>query len=389
MSSMEELDRLLSEGYLIHHIINMSNQKVQNLKKAHKFFDMSINLDILLSPDNRRKSIILLKNLSSSKNVEIVTEDIHIIKRAEERLRYQNEPIGAILHANVSALGGRSTKERIFHLDNLVSSLDNLWGWKFKLGDKAGEFVVKINLNSWLAVDIEKVLGRIQILLDYLALRLGIGFLIRHYSVAHIPRANVPFLDHWAAEERMVEHIDKQDVSRCVEQMMACVDYLHAARGLNEAYIENTMPSRLSRLWSAIESTFSSKPQRLLTNEEARLLIKCMEQIPSLANDSDRKKKLQDVINNPNRLPLLTRNQRIANNIASILEIDPVDSYERVRRAAELRGKHSHQIKNVEMSDMEASEEFLQEALRRYLQKFTAQRSTKQSKAHHSKPVKR
>jgi hypothetical protein len=281
----------------------------------------------------------------------------------------------------VSALGGMSTEERIFHLDNLVSSLDNLWGWKFKLGDKVGEFVVDINLNSWLAEDIEKELGRIQILLDYLALRLGIGFSIRHHSVAYIPRAKVPFLGSWGAEERMVERIDKQDVSSDIEQMMACVEYLQAARGLNEAYMENTMPGRLSRLWSATESTFSNKPQQLLTDEEIRLLVECIEQIPSLAKDSDRKKKLQDVLNDPNRLPLLTRNQRIANSIAAILEIDPVDSYERVRKAAELRGKHSHQITNVEMSDMEESEKFLQEALKRYLQQFTSRCSTRQSKA--------
>jgi hypothetical protein len=354
VNSTEELERLLSEGYLVHHIRNISNHTVQSLKEVHKFFDMSTNLDVLLNPDNRQKSIILLKNLSLGKNVEIVTEDINTIKKAEEQLRYQNEPIGAILHVNVSALGGSSTKERIFHLDNLVSSLDNLWGWKFKLGDKVGEFVIDINLNSWLAVDIERELGRIQILLDYLAVRLGIGFLIRHHSFAHIPRANVPFVKYIGAVERMVELIDKQDISRDLEQMMACVEYLQAAH----------------------ESTFSDKPQKLLTNGEIKLLIKCIEQIPSLDNDNDRKRKLEEVLNDPNRLPLLTRNQRIANSIAAVLKIDPVDCYGRVRRTAELRGKHSHQITDVEMSEMEKSEKFLQKALRRYLQKFTSWPST-------------
>jgi len=48
-------------------------------------------------------------------------------------VKSKDKAIGILIRANCVVLGSRSSKERIFHIDDLVTSLDGYLDWKFEL----------------------------------------------------------------------------------------------------------------------------------------------------------------------------------------------------------------------------------------------------------------
>jgi hypothetical protein len=309
----------------------------------------------------------MLRNLSTGQQVEIVTSDERTIGRANEQLRYQQEPIGTLIRARCAALGGRTSHQRIFHLNNLVASLDGLRGWNFTMGDTVGTFEVLMRLESTDTGAIEETIDRLQLLLDCLAISQQVGFRIQHRSVAPIPRLE-PSIS-FGPEEMMLSPVTPEEI-RNIDAILSSREASVASRGLSQAYCETSMPSRLSMLWAAAEEVFGGVAVPLLNEEEVRCLVDKAKHIESLGNDLDRLKRLKEALSSPDRLPLLTRNERMARAIAPIMSTSVDDVYRRVRTASRLRGRHGHQLsENENWENIEDSEKFLQEALLCYLRK--------------------
>jgi hypothetical protein len=157
---------------------------------------------------------------------------------------------------------------------------------------------------------------------------------------------------------------------RNIDAILSSREASVASRGLSQAYCETSMPSRLSMLWAAAEEVFGGVAVPLLNEEEVRCLVDKAKHIESLGNDLDRLKRLKEALSSPDRLPLLTRNERMARAIAPIMSTSVDDVYRRVRTASRLRGRHGHQLsENENWENIEDSEKFLQEALLCYLRK--------------------
>lgn len=366
MDDHTKLERLLADGYLlVGYVLALSKLTPESIANTISVFSIQLAPEILLDPSNKTKSLVMLRHRSSGQQVEILTSDQRTIKRANEQLRYQREPIGTLVRARCAALGGRTSRQRIFHLDRLVASLKGLWGWDFKLGDTVGTFEVVIRLKSTDTGAIEETIDELQRLLDCLAISQQVGFHIQHCSVVAIPRLE-PSVS-FGPEEMMLSPVTPGEIHSIVAAISSS-EAVVAAEGLNQAYIENCMPSRLSRLWAAAEDVFGSEPEPLLMEEEVESLIDHAENVASLKKDCKRLEKLKEALSNPDRLPLVSRNERMANAIAPIMGMSVDDVYRKVRTASELRGKHGHQLlENWE--SIEASEKFLQEALLCYLKK--------------------
>jgi len=369
MDDHAKLERLLADGYLlVGYVLPFSKLTPESIANTISVFSIQLAPEILLDPSNKTKSLVMLRHSSTGQQVEIVTSNERTISRANEQLRYQREPIGTLIRARCAALGGRTSRQRIFHLDRLVASLKGLRGWDFKLGDTVGTFEIVIRLKSTDTGAIEETIDELQRLLDCLAISQQVGFHIQHCSVVAIPRLE-PSVSI-GPEERMLSPVTPVEVHNIVVGISSSKAMV-AAEGLNQAYIENCMPSRLSRLWAAAEDVFGGKPELLLEEAEVKYLIGEANRIESLGNDPARLKKLKDTVSNPDRLPLKSRNERMADNIAPILSISIEEAYSKVRLASELRGKHGHQLL-ANWENIEASEKFLQEALLCYLRKQKA-----------------
>jgi hypothetical protein len=361
MDDHARLERRLADGYLIvGYVLPFSRFTRESIANAISVFSIQLAPEILLDPSNRTKSLVMLRHPSTGQQVEIVTSDKRTIGPANEQLRYQQEPIATLICACCAALGGSTCRQRIFHLDRLVASLKGLWGWDFKLGDTVRTFEVVIRLESTDRGAIEEIIDKLQRLLDCLAISQQVGFHIQHYSVVAIPRLG-PFVSSIGSEERMLRPVAHEEIDD-IEATLSSREASVAARSLSQAYCETFMPSRLSRLWAAAEDVFGGKPELLLKEAEVKYLIEEANRIETLGNDPDRLKKLKDALCSPDRLPLVTRNERMADAIAPILGISVKEAYSKVRLASELRGKHGHQL-SEDWANIEASERFLQEAL--------------------------
>ena len=364
MDDHAKLERLLADGYLlVGDVIHLSKLTPESAAKAASFF--KLDPEIFLDPSNKTKSLVMLRHRSSGQQVEILTSEERTIKRANEQLRYQREPIGTLIHVSCIALRGGPRHLRI-HVDRLVASLNGLWGWDFKLGDIVGTFEVLIRLKSTDRGAIEETIGKLQRLLDCLAISQQVGFYIQRYSSAPIPRCGPTV--YTSGVEMMLPSVSPEEIGS-IEATLSFPKATVAARNLNLAYIENCAPSRLSMLWAAAEEVFGGEAKPLLNEEEAKYLIDyATREIESLRNDPDRLKKLKDALANSDRLPLITRNERMADAIAPIMGINVEDAYREVRTASKLRGKHGHQV-SANWKNIEAPEKFLQEALLCYLRK--------------------
>lgn len=366
MDDYKKLERLLADGYLVE--IDAIALSTLNQEGARFFSNVSTQLtpETLLDPSNRAKFLVRLINPSTGNRVDLLTSDEHAISRAKDQLRYQREPVETFISVICAALGGSSAKERVFHLDRMVASLDGIWGWKLTLGEILGTFRVKIRIESMDKDVAEEALENLQLLLHCLAVMRQVGFYIQHYSFESTPRCTqLPYFGATGPEEMMMAPVTHQEIDS-IKATLSSRESMDAARGLNDAYCENTMASRLSRLWATAEGVFGSKPQPLLNEEEIKYLVAVAEGIESLSKDSDRLKKFKDALPNPFQLPLQSRNRLMAEAIAPIMGISDEEAHSKVSTASELRGKHGHGISR-DLEGMEASEKFLQEALRRYL----------------------
>lgn len=382
-----KLEQLLKEGYVVNGpILSLSRIRPENIDKIVTVFPIGQERKILLNSLNKHKSLIMLRHPSTGRRVEILTSDERTIERANIQRQHQEEKIGTRIHIICAALGGRSLKQRVFHLDQLVASLNGYSGWEFRLGDVVGTFEVDIMIESTDRAEAEKSVDRFQTLLDCLSVLLQVGFHIQHYHYASIPRFGPTILA--GPEETMLPLITTDEIDTTAATFSSDLTKA-AASGLNKAYIESTMPSRLSMLWAAAEHVFRGKPEQLLTKDEVEDLLKYAKGIESFESNSERLKslkkvlvdfgeenknpkeeileKIKDTLMDPNRLSFTNRNKRMAYAIAKIMDIGVKDAYSKIHKAAELRAKHVHQLSTEDLEKLEETENFLQAALLQYL----------------------
>lgn len=364
MDEYDKLEELLEGDYFVVVVLPLSRITTKTIDNIYSVFSIEFGMEILLDSSNSGKCLLMLRHKYSGHRVEILTSNEHAIKRANEQYEYQDESIGTIVRANCVALGGRSVSQRIFHLDDLVASLNDFSDWKFELKN-FGTFEVVIQLDSIEDGDIEETINKLQCLLDCLAISQQVGFHIQHYSKSAIKRFNANI--SIGPEERSLEKVNLEEITNIEKIISISTEASTAARGLNQSFIENCLPSRLSMLWAASEHVFGSKAEKLLTDKEIGALISAANEIESLKEDKSRLDKFKETIRDPNRLPLENRNIRMAKAISQVMNLSEEDTYSKVRDASRLRGKHVHDI-SMNWKDIEISEKFLQKALLCYLE---------------------
>ena len=284
--------------------------------------------------------------------------------RTIDDVKSKDKAISILIKANCVVLGSSSSKERIFHIDDLVTSLDSNLGWEFELNNLGG-FDVNIRLDSIEIVDIEKAINKLQCLLDCLAISQHVGFFIQHYSASPIQKSGISC--SVGGVESLLDRVNLDEITTLNAVISSSNKSMIAARGLNQSYIENCLPSRLSMLWSAVEEVFKIESERLLTDDEIKNIIEAAEGIESLKEDKTRLELFKGAIKDPNRLPLMSRNEGIAKNISCVMDISEDDIYSKIRKTTSLRGKHVHTLSLRSWNEIEESEKFLQTALLYYL----------------------
>lgn len=372
MDDYEKLERLLSEGYLVAEPVYPLRQlNRQSIDKFVRFFHVETAPETLLDPGNQDKLLVILGHPNTASTVEILTCDEVTITRVNRQLGYQRELVGTVIHARCVVVDNSSRDRQTCHgLDRLVASLDGLQGWRFTLlGNQPPTFGVEMKLESTDIYSVEEAKEKLRRLLDYLAYSERIGFHIQNLVVGPIRRCSLnPYVLDTGPEERLLDAVTPEEIAG-IESILARSKTRAAARGLNQAYVENYMPSRLSMLWAAVEDVFSTKPQPLLSQEERNALLNQAEQIATLKVDRGRLDRLKAALSDPVRLPKKGRNERIAHSIAPIMGISEDEAYSELTRTSRLRAKNVHKLSEDDWNAMAASTRFLEQVLRCYLDK--------------------
>ena len=368
-SEHAELDKFLAKGYLIAEpVYPLAQLDPQAIERFRSFFSVKTDSKTLLDQSNRAKSLIILGHPATGDRVEIIAGDDATVRRVKEQLAYQNEQIGTIIRARCAAVDNSTPERQKCHgLDRLVNSLNGLWGWKFKLLEGTPPaFQVEIRLESVNRGDIEEAKGKLKKLLDCLAVSQRVGFYIQDIFNGPTRRCSLnPYVIGVGPEERLLDALSSEEVAR-IQDILSSDEAQAAARGLNQAYVESFAPSRLAMLWAAAEDVFDTELEPLLSKEEIEMLLDAAKGVQTLGADRERMMELKNALSDPQRLSRKNRNRRMAAYIAPIIGTDEEEAYTKVRQASKLRGKQLHRIL-TNWGDLQASIQFLEEALRRYL----------------------
>jgi len=372
MDDYEKLERLLSEGYLVAEPVYPLRQlNRQSIDEFVRFFHVETAREALLDPCNQEKLLVILGHPNTGKRVEILACDEVTITRVNKQLDYQRERIGTVIRARCAVVDNSSRDRQTCHgLDRLVASLDGFQGWRFTLLEgHPPTFGVEMKLESTDTHSVEEAKEKLRRLLDYLAYSQRIGFHIQDLVVGPIRRCSLnPYVLDVGPEERLLDTVTSEEIAG-IESILLSPKARAAARGLNQAYVENYMPSRLSMLWATVEDVLSTKPQPLLSQEERNVLLDQAEHIETLKVDRNRLDKLKAALSDPDRLPEKGRNERIAQSIAPIAGISEDEAYSELTKTSKLRAKNVHKLSTDDWNTMQASIRFLEKVLRCYLEK--------------------
>lgn len=138
---------------------------------------------VLFDPNNVDKKAILLINTVDNDRPVLLTDIGEVIEYATIVKEKQDEPIDIDLHAVCIALGGANfSNRRFFNIEKFVNSIDTQWGWSFKVGDREGEFIGNLHLDSYDPALAEEKIAELQKIFDIIAVGRSIGFHLQHYS---------------------------------------------------------------------------------------------------------------------------------------------------------------------------------------------------------------
>lgn len=379
MDDFQKVTELIKQEYHLENITPISHINIENIESFIEVANPKIvNREFLLDPENKDKYLIQFRDLKKEyKRIEIITGDKKAIDKVMEYKSYLNQQIGTSIHATCVAMGSGSSDMMVSYIDNLISSIGDVNGWKFKKMDRIGAFNADIQINSTDKLDIEKVLDDLQSFLNSLSVVKNVGFHIQYYSITPIPRHRGPYVSGQGPWEHNIPLLNQTDVERITQIMNASDNVRIAAEGLNQAYIENLLPSRVARLWATIEHIFNTEPKPLLKQNEIDELINSAKNINSL--NKERLNNLKSAISSSERFPLVGRNKRIARSIASLMHRNERDVLEKIKIASKARGKNVHEISD-EWEELKKSEKFLQDVLLSYINQNSNKKSSKRFK---------
>lgn len=364
MMDIAEIEKLLDSGFIVNGpVASLRKLNESSLEDFIKLFSIQTDIEILKNQENCNKTVFLLKDPKTGEQKEFITDDQVIVDRILEQQKYQKEPVGTQIYAFCTALGGKSTKERIFHLDRLIESINGFQNWQFKLTDRIGTFTVIIQIKSIEEFEIENTISNLQFLLDCMALYYQVGFQIQHYH--NTPILRIDPIVSMGPEERMLQPTNSITVFK-IASLISNSKTQKVARGINQSYAENCLPSRLMILWATFEQVFRTPPKSLLSDAEIDSILELASNIETLKADPDRLDELRKIVRNPDRIPLKNRNFRLAKSVSETLDMDFEETHSKIKRASKLRGKHVHNIAE-EWDDLVDAEKFLRNTLIQYM----------------------
>jgi len=378
LTDLEILQHALAEGYHVIGFIDtlekLQNSHTEYLRTGYQaqsidsfisVFDIQVKKEALLDPRNKDKFLVILKK--STNQFEIVTSDMQCVEKARQQQANQNEGIGISIMVECSASGGSSDPNQVTHVSQITSQLQGFWGWTFK-DTGIGKFNGNKTIESINESDAKRELEKLQHVLNYISITQQIGIRIERYGISKIPRFGVIY-GVCSPTEYNVPPLSVERIKKFEKFLTLPKETLEVADGINQTYLLTSVNSRLALLWAITEAVFYEKPTLLLYGDEAKAILEHAREITTLKGEGERRfLELESLLNNPDRLPLKSRNKRISERIANALAFNEQEVYEEIKHASRVRGKYLHELKS-DIQGVRQAENFLRATLEKYLEK--------------------
>lgn len=351
-----DISELIKEGYEVHFIIKMKDIcKNPRSEIEGQFYKQ-----------NEKKTCIeLIKKTGERKR--IFTNDVDEIKEFSNIKEIQDKPISYQLKVLCAAINGSDSNTKIHHLDRVIVNLQGIQDWTFEISKDDEEFIITIPFDT---IDqFSGLLMKVEDFLSTLALISKIGFIIKNTSIIHLTDSFQPKHGMWGPQEYMMPPLSSMEIEK-INRNLTFMDEnsRKILNAINKAYIENNLISRLSILWSVLESIFRGSATHLLTKKEIKAILNLKDkELEGLKSNTSRYEMFKNCICQSKNFPNETRNQRIARNISKTLSLPEKEIYDKIKWISKLRGKNVHDFR-LDDPDLKRAEDYLIFIFMKYLE---------------------
>ena len=253
------------------------------------------------------------------------------------------------------------------HFESVIDSLKKVRSWDVRPSEYPNTFEIHFDFDADERQKVEQALEEVNKVLLLLALINKKGFHVASYSLGERYR-HQPFAANYGLQETMLKGISKEDLEKH-DEILKNENIIEVLNALGLMYSQINNIAKITICWVIIEDLFGhSKPEHMLSEKEIKNISAA---ISSTELDEKKKSFLIDKIRDPSFFAVKTRNVRIAENIAELLNQDIEVIEKQIKDISIIRGKLVHKINTGDIN-IQPQLEFTERILLSYLDKFNA-----------------
>ncbi len=352
MNEIKRLEKYIIEGFKTHMVIRKIPDDKKKSQLPEFYWDKEVYALPLWHEDNRKIMFYFI--------------DKETKEYAQSLVKEGKEVIGYHLVVYISVLSSEAVEGRQIFLEPVIASLKEVKGWDARPSQYPNVFEVHFNIDSGEKQKVEQSIWEVEKMLLLLTLKNKKGVHITSYSPGEKYR-HQPFSINVGLVETKLDGVSITEIEK-YSDLLKNDTFLKVVNSLRLLYSQINNTAKITACWNTIEDFFScSKPIHILTQVEIKEITKA---INNTSLEEEKKTVIVKKIKDSSLFPQKTRNERIAENISTLLGQDVDIVKEQLSALSKIRGKSVHSI-NTDDSNMQPYLQFTEKILLEYLNKVS------------------
>ena len=353
MTEKEKLESYIKDGFKTHMIIRDICDEEKKSRLPEVYWDKEVFGLPLWREDNQKRMFYFIENETK--------------KYAQDLVKAGKEVIGYHPVVYVSVISNESIHGRKVHFESVIDSFKEVKRWDVRPSSYPNVIEIHFDINSGDKHKVENAIEEVGKILYLLTLKNKKGFHIASYSSGE-RYCHQPFSANAGLVETMLEGFSAKELEKHYK-LLKNDNFVEVVNALRLIYSQVNNISKITVSWATIEDIFGhAKPTHILEQKEIK---KVVESIRNLEIDERKKKVLVNRIKDSSLFSKKSRNERIAENISSLLEKELDVIKKQLKNVSKLRGKLVHSI-NMDDSDVKPHLQFIESIFLKYLKKLKA-----------------
>jgi hypothetical protein len=353
MTEKEQLENFIKEGFNTHMFIRKISDDEKKSRLPEFYWDKEVFALPLWRQDNQKLMFYFIEKETK--------------EYAQSLIEKGKEVIGYHLVFYISVLSDEAVHGRKVYLEPVIDSLKKVKGWDAKPSQYPNVFEIHFDIDSSEEQKVGQSIKEVEQTLLLLTLINKKGFHISSYSPGTRYR-HQPFSGNVGLIETRLDGISPKAIER-YSAVLQNDNFIEALNALRFIYSQINHISKITVCWVTLEDLFGhSKPTHILEQNE---INKVIDAINGTDLENSKKAVLTNRIKDSSLFSEKNRNERIAENISSLLGQDLDNVKEQLKGMSKARGKlvHSISTNNIEIRPYL---QFTEKILLKYLDSFNS-----------------